>query len=172
MAPKGVTFFVSSHKIDFTTLKPRWKVVSTSSTTSVNIPAGYRTYRITFFGYKPANKWGIFSTTRKTGNSYLYAQGMRNGSWFTEEMTRGSNEKEIFIGAVGDIPAGYEFVSMTLARETTSSDIFMALHDVSFRGSLSYHTGRSEFGITSPTTAWTITTDASSGRWIVEAFEE
>lgn len=158
--------------IDFTTLKPRWKVVATSSTTSVNIPAGYRTYRITFFGYKPSDRWGVFKTTRKTGYSYLYGQGMRKGSWFTEEMTRGNNDKEIFIGAAGDANAGYMLVSMTLARETTSSDIFLAYHDATFRGSLTYSTGRSEFGITSPTTAWTLTTDASSGRWIVEAFEE
>ena len=161
-----------SLKIDFTTLKPRWKVVSTSSTTSVNIPAGYRTYRITFFGYKPADIWGVFKTDRKTGNSYVYGQGVRNAEWFSQEITRGNNDKEIFIGAAGAVGAGEEIVTMTLLRSTTSSGLFLAMHQASFKGSLTYNTGRSEFGITSPTTAWTITTDASSGRWIVEAFEE
>ena len=164
---------IESHKIDWATLKPRWKVVSTSTSQSVTIPNGYRMYRLNFTGFKNnANDWGVFHCPRKTGTSWVYGQGVANGGWGNREIDMDSSNPTVTIGATIAIPAGKQVTQMYMNRDTKTSAEFYCTYTNSYSGSLSYLTGRSQFTITSPTTDFTLTSECNSNFWEVEAFDE
>ena len=160
---------VTDEKIDFSTLKPRWKVVSTSNTNTVTIPTGYRMYRLTFVGYKATTDWGVFNSSYKTGTGWAYGCGFRNGNWFSEEFTSDNNSTFITCGAGTSIASGEQLTTMTMSVNGTS---VQCVYQNSYWNSGSYNSGRSCFNITSGSSDWTISSECSTNKWVVEAFDE
>lgn len=165
---------VTSAKIDFTTLKPRWKTVATSTSRTVTVPAGYRKYRINLMFTKPNNTWGCLSVAEKTSTAYIYIQGVHNGQWVQAERTTESSDKAIIDLARVNTVSGRSAYSVTLFRETKTSTGFQGVYQATCEGSLTYVSGKSGFSVTNGSANMTFSTiDAgSSYSWAVEAFDE
>ena len=163
-----------SLKIDFTTLKPRWKTVATSTSRTVTIPAGYRKYRINLMFTKPNDTWGCLSLAQKTDTAYIYIQGVQNGNWVQAERTTGSGDKAIIDLARVNTNSGRAAYSVSLYRETKTAPVFQGVYQATCEGSLTYVSGKTGFSISNGSSNMTFSTaDAgSSYSWAVEAFDE
>ena len=167
-------FFETSHRIDFTTLKPRWKVVATSTSQSVTIPAGYRKYRVSFSFDRPANTWGCLRVSEKSGDAWIYIQGVGSGNWVQAERTTGSGDKSVIDLARVNISAGLSVYHLDLFRSTKTSGGFQAVYEATCAGTLTYVSGKSAFSVSNGSANMTFSTvDAGSNyAWVVEAFDE
>lgn len=166
---------VTSDKIDWTTLAPYWKVVATSTSSSVSVPLGYRQYRIRLSGYKSsANSWGIIACPTATGTTYIYVQGVSAGAWVqSERSVAASSDKAVMDGARAVTPAGYQSWDITIDRPTSSSTSMNAMWQTATTGSLTYNTGRSSFTLSSGSGNMTLTSELSTNaKWVVEALVE
>lgn len=165
---------VTSAKIDFTTLKPRWKTVATSTSRTVTVPAGYRKYRISFMFIKPVNTWGCLSLSEKTGDAYIYIQGVNNGGWVQAERSTGNSDKAVFDLSRVNVASGRAAYSISVFRDTKTATGFQAVYQATCESSLTYVSGKAAFSISNGSANMTFSTvDAgSSYSWVVEAFDE
>lgn len=165
---------VTSDKIDWTTLAPYWKVVATSTSSSVTLPAGYRLYRVRLCGNKTnTNSWGVIGCPQATGTTWIYVQGMSNNTWATAERSvTASSDKAIMDGARSNTPSGLQSWDITISKQTTTGTECMATWETATNGSLTFNTGRSIFNVTSGTANLTLNSELSSALWSVEAFVE
>lgn len=165
---------VTSGKINWSSLVPYWKVVATSASATVTLPAGYRLYRIRLVGQKTnANAWGVVSCQQSTGTTWVYIQGMSNGTWITgERSVNTSSDKSIMDGARDSTPSGMQTCDITISRSSVAGTALAATWQTSTTGSLTYNSGRSIFNVTSGTTNLTLGCELSSAFWSVEALVE
>lgn len=165
---------VTSDKIDWTTIAPYWKVVATSTSSSVTLPAGYRLYRIRLVGRKTStNTWGVIGCTQATGTTWIYIQGMSAGTWVaTERSVTASSDKAIMDAARSNTPSGLQSWDITISKQTTTGTECMATWETSTNGSLTFNTGRSIFNVASGTANLTLNSELSSAFWSVEALVE
>lgn len=165
---------VTSSKIDWTTIAPYWKTVATSTSSSVTLPAGYRLYRVRLIGNKTGtNSWGVISCPQATGTTWIYVQGMSDGTWVTAERSvNASSDKAIMDGARNATASGLQSWDITISKQTTTGTECMATWETSTGGSLTFNTGRSIFNVTSGTANLTLNSELSSALWSVEALVE
>lgn len=166
---------VTSDKVDWTTLAPYWKIVATSTSSSISIPLDYRQYRIRLVGYKSSsNSWGVITCSTATSTTYIYVQGVSAGSWVqAERSVTASSDKAVMDGARAAISAGYQSWDITIDRPTSSSTSINAMWQTATTGSLTYNTGRSSFTLSSGSGNMTLTSELSTNvKWVVEALAE
>ena len=165
---------VTSSKIDFTTLKPRWKVVATSTSQSVTIPAGYRKYRISFGYTKPNGSWGTLVCAQKTSSSWIYIQGVQNAQWIQAERECQSSDKAVVDLSRTGVAAGLALYTIDLMRTTKTATSLQGTYQATCEGSLTYVTGKIGFSVTNGSNSFTLSPfDAGSNySWAVEAFDE
>ena len=165
---------VTSAKIDWATLKPYWKVVATSTSTNVTLPAGYRLYRIRLIGTKTnANNWGVIGCSQATGTTWIYIQGMSNGTWVAAERSlTASSDKAVMDGARSGTATGYQTWDITISRPVKNGAHYMATWETGMTGSLTFNTGRSIFNVTNGSADMDLYCELSSALWSVEAFVE
>ena len=168
---------VTTDKIDWSTVKPYWKVVATSNANSVSIPLDYRSYRLILTGYKGNSaSWGVMrcSNLASGTTTYIWIQGPSYGNWTAAERSLNpSSDSAIADAARAAIPAGDQYWSMVLSRKTLSSLDFSAMWNVNTGGSLSFNNGRSFFHVASATGTMTLTCELTADvHWVVEACVE
>ena len=165
---------VTSAKIDWTTLKPYWKVVATSTSTNVTLPAGYRLYRIRLIGTKTnANNWGVIGCSQATGTTWIYIQGMSNGTWVANERSlTASSDKAVMDGARSGTATGYQTWDITISRPVKNGGHYMATWETGMTGSLTFNTGRSIFDVTNGSADINLYCELSPALWSVEALVE
>ena len=172
--PKIADGAVKSAKIDWTTLKPYWKTVATSTSKSVTLPAGYRFYRVRLIGTKTnANIWGVIYCSQATGTTWIYVQGMSNGTWVAAERSvTAPSDKAVMDGARHSTPTGYQTWDITISRPDKNGTHYMATWETGMTGSLTFNTGRSIFDVTNGSADMNLSCDLSSALWSVEALVE
>ena len=165
---------VTSAKIDWATLKPYWKVVATSTSTNVTLPAGYRLYRIRLIGTKTnANNWGVIGCSQATGTTWIYIQGMSNGTWVAAERSlTASSDKAVMDGARSGTATGYQTWDITISRPVKNGAHYMATWETGMTGSLTFNTGRSIFDVTNGAADINLYCELSPALWSVEALVE
>ena len=165
---------VTSDKIDWATLKPYWKTVATSTSPSVTLPAGYRHYRIRLVGYKNnANNWGTIGCSQATGTTWIYIQGMSNGTWVANERSvTASSDKAVMDGARSGTAAGFQTWDIAISKPDKNGTLCLATWETGMHGSLTFNTGRSIFSVTNGTADMNLSCELSSTLWSVEAFVE
>ena len=165
---------VTSDKVDWATLAPYWKTVATSTSSSVTLPAGYRFYRVRLIGEKTrSDSWGVVSCPQATGTTWIYIQGMSNGTWIAAERSvTASSDKAVMDGARGNTASGLQSWDIAISRQTTTGTDCIVTWETSTGGSLTFNTGRSIFKVTSGTANLTLNAELSSALWSVEAFVE
>ena len=165
---------ITSAKIDWATLKPYWKVVATSTSTNVTLPAGYRLYRIRLIGTKTnANNWGVIGCSQATGTTWIYIQGMSNGTWVAAERSlTASSDKAVMDGARNGTATGYQTWDITISRPVKNGAHYMATWETGMTGSLTFNTGRSIFDVTNGSADINLYCELSSALWSVEALVE
>lgn len=166
---------VTADSIDFDSFKPQWKVVATSTTRTVSIPLDYRMYRISFCYTKSSSAtWGTIACPESSGNTYIYIQGVTNGTWVQAERNfAASGDKAVMDGARNaNVPSGSSQWRIQLARASTTTTSMNAMWQTMTNASLTYNTGRSTFSLSSGTGSMTLQAETGSGHlWIVEALD-
>ena len=166
---------VTSAKIDWSTIAPYWKVVATSTTSSISIPLDYKMYRIRLLGYKSnSSYWGVIGCNQATGTTWIYIQGTSLGTWVqAERSVTASSDKAVMDGARNGTPAGVQSWDIALTRGSKTSTTFLATWETMTTGSNTFNVGRSIFDISSGSGTMTLYNDlASSITWCVEALVE
>lgn len=165
---------VTKAKINFSTLRPYWKVVATSTSSNVKLPAGYRLYRIHLVGQKTnTNSWGVIGCSQATGTTWIYIQGMSNGTWVASERSvNASSDKAVMDGARNGTATGYQTWDITISKPSKTGTELLATWETGMTGSLTFNTGRSVFSVTDGTADMNIFCDLNSTLWSVEALEE
>ena len=165
---------VTKAKINFSTLKPYWKVVATSTSSNVTIPAGYRLYRVRLCGNKTnANTWGVIGCSQATGTTWIYIQGVSNGTWVANERSvNASSDKAVMDGARVGTAAGHQVWDITISKPDKTGTECIATWETGMSGSLTFNTGRSIFNVADGSADMNIFCDLSSTLWSVEAFDE
>lgn len=165
---------VTDDKIDWATLAPYWKTVAISTSSSVTLPAGYRFYRVCLIGQKTStNTWGVLQCPQATGTTWIYVQGMSDGTWVAAERSvTASSDKAVMDGARSNTASGLQSWDITISKQTTTGTACMATWKTSMTGSLTYNTGRSIFDVTSGTANLTLNSELSPAFWSVEALVE
>ena len=165
---------VTSAKIDWATLKPYWKVVATSTSSNVTLPAGYRLYRIRLIGTKTsASNWGVIGCSQATGTTWIYIQGMSNGNWVAAERSlTASSDKAVMDGARNGTATGYQTWDITISRPVKNGAHYVATWETGMTGSLTFNTGRSIFDVTNGSADINLYCELSSTLWSVEALVE
>lgn len=165
---------VTSNKINWATFKPYWKTVATSTSSNVTLPAGYRLYRIRLVGNRTgADNWGIIGCSQATGTTWIYIQGMSNGTWTaTERSVTAPSDKAVMDGSRGGARAGYQVWDIAISKPDKNGTAFLATWETGMTGSLTFNTGRSIFNVTDGTADINLFCELSSALWSVEAFVE
>lgn len=165
---------VTKAKIDWATLKPYWKVVATSTSSNVTLPAGYRLYRIRLIGTKTnANNWGIIGCSQATGTTWIYIQGMSNGTWVAAERSlTASSDKAVMDGARNGTATGYQTWDITISKPVKTGAHYIATWKTGMTGSLTFNTGRSVFDVTNGSADINLYCELSPALWSVEALVE
>lgn len=165
---------VTSAKVDWTTFKPYWKTVATSTASNVTIPAGYRLYRVRLCGNKTStNSWGIIGCSQATGTTWIYIQGMSAGNWVADERSvDASSDKAVMDGARHSTQDGFQTWDITISKSSKTGTTCVATWETGMRGSKTFNTGRSIFNVTDGTADMTLFSELSSALWSVEAFVE
>lgn len=165
---------VTSDKIDWTTIAPYWKTVATSTSSSVTLPAGYRLYRVRLIGNKTGtNSWGVISCPQAKDLTWIYIQGMSDGTWIAAERSvNASSDKAVMDGARSNTASGLQSWDITISKQTTTGTECMATWETSTGGSSTFNTGRSIFNVTNGTANLTLNSELSSALWSVEALVE
>lgn len=161
-------------KIDWTTLAPYWKTVATSSSSTVTFPVGYRLYRIRLVGRKTStNTWGVIGCTQARGTTWIYIQGMSNGTWVaTERSVSAPSDVAVMDGARSNTPSGLQSWDAIISMPSTTGTECVATWATCTIGSTTFNTGRSSFNVTSGVANLTLTCELSSALWSVEALVE
>lgn len=165
---------VTSDKINWTTIAPYWKTVATSTSTSVTLPAGYRLYRIRLIGTKNnANSWGVIGCSQATGTTWIYIQGMSNGTWVADERSLdASSDKAIMDGSRGGTATGYQTWDITISKPVKTGAHYMATWETGMTGSKTFNTGRSIFDVANGSADINLYCELSPALWSVEALVE
>ena len=163
-----------SHSVDWTTFKPYWKTVATSTSSNVTIPAGYRLYRVRLCGNKTsANNWGVIGCSQATGTTWIYIQGVSAGNWIADERSvTAPSDKAVMDGARHSTPAGFQTWDIAISKPDKNGTACIATWETGMSGSLTFNTGRSIFDVTDGTADMNIFCDLSSALWSVEALDE
>ena len=163
---------VTSDKVDWTTFKPYWKTVAISTSSNVTIPAGYRLYRIRLVGNKTsAGNWGIVGCSQATGTTWIYIQGMSNGTWVADERSvTAPSDKAIMDGSRGGAGAGYQVWDIAISKPDKNGTALLATWTTGMTGSKTFNTGRSVFNVTNGSADINLYCELSSALWSVEAF--
>ena len=166
--------FAMSHSVDWTTFKPYWKTVATSTSSNVTIPAGYRLYRIRLVGNRTsADNWGIIGCSQATGTTWIYIQGMSNGTWVADERSvTAPSDKAVMDGSRGGARAGYQVWDIAISKPDKNGTALLATWETGMTGSKTFNTGRSIFNVTNGTADINLHSELSSALWSVEAFVE
>lgn len=161
-----------SHSVDWTTFKPYWKTVATSTASNVTLPAGYRLYRVRLCGNKTnTSSWGVIGCSQATGTTWIYIQGMSAGTWIADERgVNASSDKCVMDGARHSTPAGFQTWDITISKLSKTGKACVATWETGMTGSKTFNTGRSVFNITSGTDDMNLYCELSSPLWSVEAF--
>lgn len=164
----------SSSDIDWATFKPYWKTVATSTSSNVTIPAGYRLYRVRLVGNRTgADNWGIIGCAQATGTTWIYIQGMSNGTWNTAERSvTAPSDKAVMDGSRGGARAGYQVWDIAISKPDKNGTAFLATWETGMTGSLTFNTGRSIFNVTNGSADINLFCELSSALWSVEALVE
>lgn len=164
----------SSSDIDWATFKPYWKTVATSTSSNVTIPAGYRLYRIRLVGNRTgADNWGIIGCSQATGTTWIYIQGMSNGTWVAAERSvTAPSDKAVMDGSRGGARAGYQVWDIAISKPDKNGTAFLATWETGMTGSLTFNTGRSIFNVTNGSADINLFCELSSAIWSVEALVE
>ena len=165
---------VTSDKINWTTIAPYWKTVATSTSSNVTIPAGYRLYRVRLIGTKTnANNWGIIGCSQATGTTWIYIQGMSNGTWVASERSlTASSDKAVMDGARNGTATGYQTWDITISKPVKTGAHYMATWETGMTGSLTFNTGRSIFDVANGSADINLYCELSPALWSVEALVE
>ena len=165
---------VTSAKIDWATLKPYWKVVATSTSTNVTLPAGYRLYRIRLIGTKTnANNWGVIGCSQATGTTWIYIQGVSAGTWVANERSvTAPSDKAVMDGARSGAASGLQTWDIAISKPDKNGTACLATWETGMTGSLTFNTGRSIFNVTNGSADMNLYCELSSALWSVEAFVE
>lgn len=165
---------VTSNKINWATFKPYWKTVATSTSSNVTLPAGYRLYRIRLVGNRTgADNWGIIGCSQATGTTWIYIQGMSNGTWVAAERSvTAPSDKAVMDGSRGGARAGYQVWDIAISKPDKNGTAFLATWETGMTGSLTFNTGRSIFNVTNGTADINLFCELSSALWSVEALVE
>ena len=165
---------VTSAKIDWTTLKPYWKTVATSTSSNVTLPAGYRLYRVRLIGTKTnANNWGVIGCSQATGTTWIYIQGMSNGTWVAAERSlTASSDKAVMDGARAGTATGFQTWDIAISKPDKNGAHYMATWETGMTGSLTFNTGRSIFDVTNGSADINLYCELSPALWSVEALVE
>ena len=163
-----------SHSVDWTTFKPYWKTVATSTSSNVTIPAGYRLYRVRLCGNKTsAGNWGVISCSQATGTTWIYIQGVSNGTWVAAERSvTAPSDKAVMDGARSANNNGFQTWDIAISKPDKNGTAFLATWETGMTGSLTFNTGRSIFNVTNGTADINLFCELSSAFWSVEAFVE
>ena len=165
---------VTSDKVNWATFKPYWKTVATSTSSNVAIPAGYRLYRVRLVGNRAgADNWGIIGCSQATGTTWIYIQGMSNGTWTAAERSvTAPSDKAVMDGSRGGARAGYQVWDIAISKPDKNGTAFLATWETGMTGSLTFNTGRSIFNVTNGTADINLFCELSSALWSVEALVE
>ncbi len=165
---------VTSDKVDWATFKPYWKTVAISTSSNVTIPAGYRLYRVRVCGNKTdTNSWGIIGCSQATGTTWIYIQGMSNGTWIADERSvNAPSDKAVMDGARHSTQAGFQTWDITISKLSKTGVACMATWETGMTGSKTFNTGRSVFNVTDGTADMNLYCELSSALWSVEALVE
>ena len=176
---------VTKAKINFSTFKPYWKVVATSSTATVTIPRGYKIYRFTCEGTLPASSGtrAVINCPQRASGSNCYVAwhgkcsksnstaGAFQQAWggearaiaYLEPVATGASNTWRSTGTIQFTnKTGKSYVSVNLDSVTSGSD------DVNH--------SKGETDISAGNTFTLVihrgSGDATSGYWVVEALDE
>ena len=163
-----------SHSVDWTTFKPYWKTVAKSTSTSVTLPAGYRLYRVRLCGNKTStNSWGVIGCSQATGTTWIYIQGMSNGTWVADERSvTAPSDKAVMDGSRSATNNGFQTWDIAISKPNKTGVECVATWETGMSGSKTFNTGRSIFNVTNGTADMTLYSELSSALWSVEAFVE
>lgn len=172
--PKLANKAVTSAKVDWTTFKPYWKTVAISTSSDVTIPAGHRLYRVRLCGNKTsANNWGVISCSQATGTTWIYIQGVSNGTWIADERSvTAPSDKAVMDGSRGGAQAGYQVWDIAISKPDKNGTAFLATWETGMTGSKTFNTGRSIFNVTNGSAGINLYCELSSAIWSVEALVE
>ena len=165
---------VTSNKINWTTLRPYWKTVATSTASNVTLPAGYRLYRIRLIGTKTKpNNWGVIYCSQATGTTWIYVQGMSAGNWVANERSvTAPKDKAVMDAARHNTPNGFQTWDITISKPDKNGTECIATWETGMTGSLTFNTGRSIFNVTNGSADINLSCDLSPAFWSVEALVE
>ena len=165
---------VTSDNINWTTIAPYWKTVATSTSSNVTIPAGYRLYRVRLCGNKTsASNWGVIGCSQATGTTWIYIQGMSNGTWVADERSvTAPSDKAVMDGARHSTATGFQTWDITISKSSKTGKACVATWETGMTGSKTFNTGRSIFNVTNGNADMTLYSELSSALWSVEAFVE
>lgn len=165
---------VTSDKVDWATFKPYWKTVAISTSSNVALPAGYRLYRVRLCGNKTnTSSWGVIGCSQATGTTWIYIQGMSNGTWIADERSvTASSDKAVMDGARHSTATGFQTWDITISKASKTGVACVATWETGMTGSKTFNTGRSVFNVTDGTADLNIFCDLSSAIWSVEALVE
>lgn len=164
----------SSSDIDWTTFKPYWKVVSTSTSSSVKLPAGYRYYRVRMVGMKKNNTcWGVIGCQEATGTSWIYIQGMSQGNWVAAgRSVNAPSDTAVMDGSRHSTPIGIQTWDIAISKPSINDTRLVATWNTGMAGSLTYNTGRSTFNVANGAADINLWGETNNPFWTVEALVE
>lgn len=174
-----------SHSVDWTTFKPYWKVVATSSTATVTIPRGYKIYRFTCEGTLPSSPG-----TRTVINCPQRASGSNCYAAWHGHCSKSSDSHGAFIQAWSNTARAIAYLepvatgvgntwkstgTIQFTNKTGKSYVSVNLDSVA-SGSDDVNHSKGETDISAGDTFTLVihrgNGDATSGYWAVEAFDE
>ena len=134
---------VTADKLDFTTFKPSWQVVSTAGV----VPVGPTMVRISgVITHSPSKDWCSLCTNQmKVGTTYLITHGLSENSGINNEESLTSDDTTIFRLSKGVAINGALFT----ATFNKTGGVWSCVYQVSVTGAASGFSGRSAFLTTS-----------------------
>ena len=174
-----------AHKIDWTTLKPYWKIVATSSTATVTVPRGYRIYRFTCEGDLPSTPGtrAVINCAERVRGSNCYVAW--HGYCSTSRVTAGAfiqawNDKARAIAYLEPVATAVNNTwratgTIQFINKTGSSFVVVNIDSMA-AGSDDVNHSKGEADISAGDTFTLVIhrgdVDATSGYWVVEALDE
>lgn len=175
----------SSSDIDWTTFKPYWKVVATSSTATVTIPRGFKIYRFTCQGELPASpgtRAVINCQQRASGsNCYVAWHGKCSASSATSgafvQAWGGEARAIAYLEPVATGVSNTWRATGTIQFENKTGKSYVSVNiDSVAAGSDEANHSKGETDISAGDTFTLVihrgSGDATSGYWVVEALDE
>lgn len=174
-----------SHSVDWTTFKPCWKVVATSSTATVTVPRGYKVYRFVCQGAFPSASTGraVINCAERAPNSTCYVawHGHCSASNVTAgEFTQPWSNTARAIAYLETVATGVSNswrATGTIQFNNKTGNSYVAVNiDTIAAGSSDVNHSKGETDISAGDTFTLFIYrgggDATSGHWVVEALDE